>query len=190
MLKERFFGLLPLEVAVSIQNLFLPGLRHQGINNGVQVTLRLVVPALLLPLGGFPPFGTRVSGLCWTMIQPFSLCCLRWWRCFAHGDGRLVPSARLWLTRRGLWFTVPLLLQCWGRGLFARGLRAVLTFRLAFSRTLRNNLLHLALCGRFGCRIFFSLGIIGQLARRQPAGLFTCLTLACDFETNVRERIP
>ena len=25
-------------------------------------------------------------------------------------------------------------------------------------------------------------------SRRQPAGLFTCLTLACDFETNVRER--
>ena len=67
-------------------------------------------------------------------------------------------------------------------------IRAVLMFRLAFFRTLRNNLLLLAFFGRFGCRTFFSSGVSGQLARRQPAGLFTGLTLACDFETNVRER--
>ena len=154
------------------------GMTHLGLN---------FFGVICVPVGGFPPFGTRVSGLCWTTIQPFSLCCLRWWHCFAHGDGRSVPCARLCPTRRGLLFTVPLLLRCWGRGFFARGLRAVLTFRLVFSRTLRNSLLHLARFGRYGCRIFFSSGIIGQLARRQPAGLFTCLTLACDFEKNVPE---
>ena len=31
---------------------------------------------------GFRPFGSKVSGLCWTKIQLLPLCCRRWWRFF------------------------------------------------------------------------------------------------------------
>ena len=45
-----------------------PGMTHPGLN---------FFGVTWVPLGGFPPFGTRVSGLCWTMIQPFFFFVLR-----------------------------------------------------------------------------------------------------------------
>ena len=97
---------------------------------------------------GFRPFGSKVSGLCWTKIQLLPLCCRRWWRFFALGDGRLALCASVCLKRSGHLFNVQGLFRFLVPVLCALGLWAVLSFRLASFLTLRISLPHLDVCSR------------------------------------------
>ena len=102
----------------------------------------------------------------WVMLEDdpaYSLCCRRWWRCFALGDWRSAPCAKFYPGSPGDFWGDSL---CYGAG---GAFRVGLGFRVS-------DLAEQFASSPCDCRIFFSSGLLGHLARKQPAGLITPLT--------------